>query len=444
VDVDLSDVTSLFDVLPKDWIPQLVVAVSGGGIPMFTRTADIPCPTVFYSVDTWQCYMDYREALHYDLVFAGQRAFVPLLRAAGSRHVHWLPMACNPDTHYPIARDTQHDLVFVGGTSEPVHWQRAPLLHALQSHFDVLALERIYGAAMTEAYARGRAAFNHSAVHDVNMRIFEALAMGRPLLTNSASISNGLLDLFDDGRHLLVYEDETDLVRKTSQLLGDDALLRRLGDEGRTEVLNRHTYAHRIATILETTRAMAPGFPEDYAGPLRCGDHALDYIPRGTRSILDYGMGLRASKYALSKRGITKFAGFSRGEITRRQRAGSFDETYADPNELGSDVFDVVVLDAPHATDASVRAGWNALVPGGTLIATCYAASLARGEAIESWLRHRDFHVTFAKQLQDGTTIAVARKRTRRLRAIAREVCEWLHVPGIDADAVAALMEPDW
>ena len=42
----------------------------------------------------------------------------------------------------------QIDVVFVGSTTEPVHWQRMPLLEALQSRYSVLARKRVYGEAM--------------------------------------------------------------------------------------------------------------------------------------------------------------------------------------------------------------------------------------------------------------------------------------------------------
>lgn len=444
IDCDLSQLSSLFDVLPDGWTPQLVVAVSGGGVPLLASTHDLPCPTVFYSVDTWQCYMDYREALHYDVVFAGQRAYVPLLRETGSRHVYWLPMACNPKVHRPVDAEKSHDIVFVGGTSEPVHWQRARLLETLQSRFDVLARERVYGEEMVTTFSTGRAAFNHSAVQDVNMRIFEALAMGCALLTNRDAERNGLSDLFTDGEHLLMYEEEADLIRKVSQLLGDEALRERLAANGRVNVLERHTYGHRVEAILRTVHELCRGFPFDREGPALRHDRLDEYIPYGARSVLDIGMGLRVTKYSVARRGIERLDGFSEDEAMRLRRAGSFDVVMGELNDSSRGVYDVAAIESDFAAEHFIRTAWTCLVPGGTLLLRCDPAVLTNGEPLDHWLVRRDFHLVQRIRTDDNLTIVAARKRTKRLHEIAREVCDRLRVPGVTAEAVTALLHPDW
>ncbi len=441
IDVDLGSIHSLYDVLSHGWTPQLVVAISGGGAPMFTNTHDLPCPTVFYSVDTWQCYMDYHEALHYDIVLAGQRTYVPLLRAAGSRHVCWLPMACNPDLHQPVNTKEKHDITFVGGLTEPVHWQRGPLLKALQQHFDVHVLARVYGSAMNDAYAAGCIAFNHAAVQDVNMRIFETLAMGRALLTNRDSVASGLTDIFEDERHLFIYDDERDLIRKASRLLSDDTLRERLQREGREEVLARHTYAHRVQTILDTARALCPEFETCSNEPPVHSESLVDYLPRGCTSLLDYGVGLGISKLAMAKRGITRFDGFTTNADVRRQRAGSYHALHESPP---ADTYDAVAIEYDHTTETAIRAAWECLVQGGTLLLLSNAQQPTAGDSIDGWFRHRDFHAVHTKPVAAGNTLIIARKRTRRLRNIAREVCDTLNVPGVAADSVAALLNSDW
>lgn len=443
VTADLDTIRTLYDVLPEGWHPDLLVAISGGGVPMFIRTADLPCPTVFYSVDTWQCYMDYLEALHYDLVFAGQRAYVPLLRAAGSRHVLWLPMACDPTVHKPVESRRIHDVVFVGGTSEPVHWQRRKLLEALRSSYSVLALEHIYGESMCRAFATGQISFNHSAVEDVNMRIFEALGMGCALLTNRQSVPNGLLDLFEDGTHLVTYADEPDLLRKASQLLANSPQLERLRIEGRREVLARHTYDHRVQTILKTVDDLFPA-SHSMRRNQPDGGTLIDYLPRAPGRVLDFGMGARTSKRAVAAKGATLFAGYSVDPHLRRQRAGSFDFILGETNGTTAEEFDTVLMEEVFTTLDNVRRGWLLLVEGGSLVARIDPGRWAGDYELEEWFRAQDFHLVGRHVSCDGTLVVVARKRTRRLQDIAREVCERLRVPGVDAEAVAAMIPPSW
>jgi hypothetical protein len=87
VTVNLGNITDLHNLLPKNWIPDLVVAISSNSVPAFRNTANLPCPSVFLSIDTWQCLQDYEHAPYYDHTFVAQREFVLHLRDVGSSNV---------------------------------------------------------------------------------------------------------------------------------------------------------------------------------------------------------------------------------------------------------------------------------------------------------------------------------------------------------------------
>ena len=141
------------------------------------------------------------------------------------------------------------DISFAGSIALPIHQERHDLVTRLQSEFTVNARTSLYGHALNRLCCSGTLTFNHSAVRDLNMRIFEAMAMGVPLLTNREAEANGLLDLFEDGTHLIIYNNAEDLVSKARAYLGDDAARERIATTGRAEVLARHTYEHRVQTI---------------------------------------------------------------------------------------------------------------------------------------------------------------------------------------------------
>jgi spore maturation protein CgeB len=61
-------------------------------------------------------------------------------------------------------------------------------------------------------------------------------ASGRFLITDR--IENGLPDLFEDGKHLVLYRNEKELVDKVSYYLSH-------------EVLAKHTFYHRAQTIID-------------------------------------------------------------------------------------------------------------------------------------------------------------------------------------------------
>ena len=451
IEADLGALDSLYEVLPEGWRPHLVVAISGGGIPLFTQTANLGCPTVYLSIDTWQCLMDYSEAIHYDLVFAAQRSYIPHLRATGSRHVYWLPLACDPKVHHPVDMQPSYDISFAGAASLPVHQERARFLTHLSWHFSVLAREGVHGDELCRVVSSGRLTFNQSAVQDVNMRVFEALAMGRPLLTNRASEANGLLELFEEGKHLIVYDSEKDLIEKVRHYLSDEPARDALARQGREEVLQRHTYAHRVQELLAIVRRHFPEFDRDAPALRFLGDTLADHLPSLPGVALDFGMQLEASKYALRRRRVTRLIGIAPDESRRQQRRGSYDEVAAEAPEAWRGKADTAVFSDVaqwHDADTATRLAHSVLCEGGTLVARIPARCLDAEEighwphAIDAWFHARDFHVASILLGKDGQVIITARKRTRLLRDIVLETFSDLKVPGMDPEKLAALVPP--
>jgi hypothetical protein len=451
IEADLGCVDDLYALLPNGWLPHLVVSISGGGVPMFTKTPNLACPTVFLSIDTWQCLMEFNEAIHYDLVFAAQRAYIPYLRATGSRHVRWLPLACAQEAHFPVETPKTCDISFVGAASMPVHRERARLLHLLAEHFSIGDLERVHGDDYCRHTCSGRLTFNHSAIEDLNMRIFEALAMGCPLLTNRESAHNGLLDLFEDGKHLIVYDSDEDLLRKVQHYLNDEAACAAIARRGREEVIACHTYDHRVSEILEVVRRDFPDFDAAAPSPRPLGDTLAEYLTGLPGIIMDLGMRLDASKYALRRRRATRLLGVAADTRAREQRRGSYDETYSEvPNGWCGKVDTVIVSDLTQwdAADRMVRLAQSILCEGGTLVARIPTNRLVGEEngpdpqSMASWLHDRDFHITYFHPCADGQCIVTARKRIRMLRDVVIETFRNLNVPETDPWRLAAMVPP--
>jgi hypothetical protein len=442
----------LYDLLPAGWKPHLAVSISGGGVRMFTNTGDLACPSVFLSVDTWQCLRDYEEARHYDVVFTPQKDYVRHLRAAGSRHVFWLPLACDPDYHHPVEGEKTCDISFAGSISGAVHDERRRLLNRLSESFSVLSLESVFGDACCRAMAAGWLAFNHSVVEDLNMRVFEAMAMGLPLLTNRASAANGLLDLFEDGKHLIVYDDEDNLVKAVRRYLDDDAARDRIAAEGRAEVLAKHTYEHRVDAILKAVAELDPRFGQADGGPVVRTDQFMSHLPRIPGRVLDIGLGLEASKYALRRQGVVRVVGLTRDVAKQVTRGGSYDAVVEAASGVTEPADTVVLADpAELAGDfgPAVAATHGLLRDGGTLVGRIDLPTAAleglSGEDVNlvSWLRQRDFHLVSAHLGADGSVIFTARKRTRRLREIIHEVYTRLGLPWAPPELVASLLTED-
>jgi hypothetical protein len=332
-----------------------------------------------------------------------------------------------------------------------VHRERRRLLDALARQFSVLAREGAFGDALCDLSARGRLVFNHAAVQELNMRVFETLAMGRPLLTNAESAVNGLLDLFEDGRHLLVYHSEQELLDKARRYLADEDARQAIANAGRAEVLAKHTYVHRVETLLDTVRAHTAHFE---AAPNRRAEELQDYLPTVPGAVVDLGLLLEASKVALRRRGVTRLTGVPADVDSARRRRGSYDHMAA-LLALPDGVADTVVAASSPGLGLPLEdLLWQAhrlLTPGGTLVLRLSPADLSQAHlkpdtaSLGQWLQQRDFHVRRAAfPGPEGGGIVQARKRTRTLASVVAEVFERLQVPEIDLPGLLARIPPGW
>jgi len=401
----------LTSLLPPGWTPDLIVAVSELGTRYRVDCSAYGCPRVYISIDSWHSVVDYLDAVYYDFVFVAQREFVDHFRRAGCAQVFWLPMACDPAVHHPMPVSPRHDISFVGTASLPAHLVRYRMLQALSKHFSVLTREALYGKAYCAAMALGRMTFNCAGVRDVNMRIFEALAAGCPLLTNRGPEVNGLLDLFKDGKHLVVYDDEDDLIEKARTYLADDDARIALAKAGRREVLARHTYRHRVQAILKVVRATLPQPASPHPPEIAS---ATAGIPRPLGITVDMG-GVFPDPKALSARGLRKYIPLS-----------SMDELTSLSEPVDTIAFGNTVV-ARYGVDACMTAAWARLGRGGALLValdneTVDNAGLVRNaDALFRWVLERDF-IVIGLYESDSRRTVVARKRTDTLQRLFESI----------------------
>ncbi len=245
-------------------------------------------PSAFWAVDTHVDFDRCREkAPRFDLVFAAQRDGVDLLRGIGVRSASWLPLACDPGVHRKhddLAK--QFDIAFVGNIFPG---PRADLLTLIQRRYKNTFAGQAYFDDMARTYSAARIAFNRSIRNDVNMRVFEAVGCGSLLMTNDLS-DNGLDELFRDGAHLATYRDGGDLLDKLGFYLEREALRERIAAAGRAEAIAKHTYAHRMETILRRAeetllkRSVAVGWVERsgiHQEPAKAIDPRSEALPFG-------------------------------------------------------------------------------------------------------------------------------------------------------------------
>jgi glycosyltransferase involved in cell wall biosynthesis len=190
----------------------------------------------------------------YDHIFYAQKKFKQMILDCGytEQTCSWLPHAVDSEIFRPMPWiEKKYDCGYVGYCSERRDKAEKVLGEMMKfKHFD-----SCWAWAANRALQECKIGFNYS-VEDTdicNMRVFETLAAGVPLLTNFANDS-GLEELFgtDYENKMLVYKDKHEMKEKAVRLLANPDLRKQLAENGRTHTLMHHTYRNRCNTILAT------------------------------------------------------------------------------------------------------------------------------------------------------------------------------------------------
>jgi len=242
--------------LPKP--PDLYLWVDPAGRYFPKGIEDLPLPTACYLIDvhlgTWRR----RVAQFFDIVFVAQKNYLEFYRRiVGHDQVYWLPLAAAPDVHRRLELPKIYDVGFVGNLSL-AHQKtaRARRLRLIASRFRTNDFYRQYTPEeVGQVYSQSHIVFNTSIAGDVNMRVFEGTAAGALVLTDS--VGNGLGDLFEIGREIVVYRDDAELLEKIAYYLTHQEEREEIACAGYRRTHAQHTYAHRVRTVLEVTAVSA-------------------------------------------------------------------------------------------------------------------------------------------------------------------------------------------
>lgn len=212
---------------------------------------DVPC--AWWAIDS-HLHMSYDrhffKARVYDHIFVAQKHHVARYQDWAWTSSSWLPLAADPSVFRPEPAELSFDVGFVGSALPGLHDARRGLLKRILRRFDRVLIAR--GAFRRDAareLSRCRLVFNRSLHRDVNMRVYEAMACGRPLLTDRLPDECGLEAVARDGETAFLYDDVT-LEDTIASLLEDEERLDRVAQAGRDCILAAHSYEHRVHEIL--------------------------------------------------------------------------------------------------------------------------------------------------------------------------------------------------
>jgi spore maturation protein CgeB len=131
---------------------------------------------------------------------------------------------------------------------------RAKLLEKLSEKYKVNVMTSVFGEDMIKTYAQSKIVFNKSCAGEINMRVFETMSSGAMLMTDKLSPETGFDELFQDGKHMVCYRDEKELVNKTGYYLAHDTEREQITMAGYNEVVSKHTYNHRAGQLINTVK----------------------------------------------------------------------------------------------------------------------------------------------------------------------------------------------
>lgn len=157
-----------------------------------------------------------------------------------------LTYAADPELHKPTDVKKIYDVGFIG---KPYYEDRQKYLKTIEK----LCPTSFYnsyetpGIEVPDRLNECKILFNHTRPEiDVNLRFFEAMALGCQVMLRSK-----VLDQFaTDGVHYVSYESPEELVDVIKILLSKDDLRLKIADNARKHFLKHHTYKHRARTII--------------------------------------------------------------------------------------------------------------------------------------------------------------------------------------------------
>lgn len=210
-------------------------------------------------------------AKQYDHVFTSQRFCVDWYRRRGVS-ASWLPYWADSELHAKAPSITpEWDVT----TVMYPRLRRRAILERLAKAKDFTFRNGVGlrgGRDVALFYQKGRMVFNRSNHDEITMRIPEAAAGGRLVLSDTLPPRCGLEELYHDGEHLVLYRGTGGLFRKIRYYLRHPQEWERIAEAGRIHTLAHHTEKNRAADIDSTVSGI-----RTIRTPKKVGFHILSW-----------------------------------------------------------------------------------------------------------------------------------------------------------------------
>ena len=238
------------------FVPEVVLCIEASSDLVPSDVAELGIPTIWYGLDA-HLHLSKHAALAkvFDVVFLSHKSCVEELRRGGLANVEWLPFAADPSLYESGSHEKRFKVAFVGTLDPRLHPERAVLLETIRRNFSPVFIGQAFLKDMGRIYQGAYIVFNKSIRGDINMRVFEALASGSLLVTDQLD-DPGFAELFRDGEHLITYQTEHEMVKKTRYYLDHPDEAEKISANGCRLARERHTYEHRAEVIVQAAQGL--------------------------------------------------------------------------------------------------------------------------------------------------------------------------------------------
>ena len=214
----------------------------------------------------------------YDYFFAQSTDALEVHEKHGNKGGMWLNAACDPEIHKPLKLTDEEqkkygcDICFVGSMyPERIEllktltdfnlgiwgpgWERLDIKSPLKRHIKGGSVTpdawvRIYNASKIVINYMGHYGedIDEDKVYQASPRVFETLGCGSFQMVDA---KKDVVTLFKSGEHLVCFKKIGEAKELAKYYLGHPQERKEIAQKGRSEVLAKHTYVHRIEELLK-------------------------------------------------------------------------------------------------------------------------------------------------------------------------------------------------
>ncbi|MFA7626010.1 MAG: glycosyltransferase [Candidatus Kapaibacterium sp.] len=179
-----------------------------------------------------------------DFVFVGDKTIYNRF-FKDRMNAFYMPYAVDTKIFKPLDIEEEYDVGFIGNIRLQ---ERIRRINLIKNHFKTYTGSNLYMNDANHYLNKCKIIFNTADGKEINMRVFEALAAKKLLVTEEV---NHLNELFTDGEHLITYKNDNEIVDKISYYLNNNNLRNSIADNGYLQLIKNHTYANRAEFIVK-------------------------------------------------------------------------------------------------------------------------------------------------------------------------------------------------